>query len=52
MQAQGTPVALGQNLEVAPGMRGLDDAEGVRLPGYGQIDRVVAGEKKTLETPA
>ena len=44
MNAQGAPVALGENLEITARLRRFDDAEGVALAGHGQIDGIIAGE--------
>src|SRR5271169_5294101 len=41
MHAQKTPVALGQNLEIAPCLGRLDGAEAVFLPRHVEIDGVI-----------
>src|SRR5260370_41540096 len=46
MDAQDTPIAFGQNLEVAARFRRLDDTEGVLLVRNLEIARVVAGDLK------
>src|SRR5213595_1778771 len=43
MHPQGAPVSFGEHLEVATGLRRLDDAKGIFLAGHGQIHGVVAG---------
>src|SRR5579862_8096030 len=44
MHAQSAPTALGQNLEIAPRLRRLDDAKAVFLPGHREIGRVLASD--------
>ena len=44
MNPQGTPAALGQDLEIAARLRRLDHAEGVFLAGHRQILGVLAGD--------
>src|SRR6266849_6426969 len=44
VHAQGAAAAFGENREVAAGLRGFHDPEGVLLPGHGKILGVVAGD--------
>src|ERR1700676_4043681 len=44
MDAQHTPVAFGQDIEIAARLRGLDDAEGVFLARHLEIGGGVAGD--------
>src|ERR1700756_1040862 len=44
MHAKGASPALREHREIAAGLRGFDDAEGVLLIGNGKIDGVVAGD--------
>src|SRR4051812_44599890 len=44
VDAEGTAAAVGEDLEVAPGLRGLDYAEGVAMAGDGEVDGIVAGD--------
>src|SRR5579863_9804111 len=41
VHAQRAPAAVGENLEVAPRLGGLDDPEGVFLPRHRQIVRII-----------
>src|SRR6266568_4012386 len=43
MHPQGAPVSIGEHLEVAAGLRRLDDAKGIFMSGNRQINGVVAG---------
>ena len=43
MHAQSAPPAVGQDLEIAAGLRRLDHAESVFLSGNGQVGCVIAG---------
>src|SRR5260370_40814207 len=44
MHAQRTAAALGQHVEIATGLRGLDHAESSLLTGYREILRVIGGD--------
>jgi hypothetical protein len=44
MDAQHTPIAVGQDIEIAARLRGLDDAEGVSLARHLEIGGGVAGD--------
>ena len=44
MYPQSPAAAFRENLEVSPGLRRFDHPEGVFLPRYGQVRRIVAGD--------
>src|SRR5260221_12520673 len=44
MHAQRTAAALGQHVEIATGLRGLDHAESSLLTGYREILRGIGGD--------
>src|SRR6185295_17098667 len=44
VHAQGAAVALGKHLEVAPRLRGFDNAEGIFLPRHRNVYLIVASD--------